>query len=325
MMRAQIVGTGSYLPQKVLTNAELAKMVDTSDEWIFDRTGIRERRIAGPDEATSDLAMHASKRALDMAGVSPMELDIIIVATVTPDMPMPAAATLLAHKLGAKKAFAFDVSAACTGSLLGLSVAQQYIASGAAKRILVVGADCFTRAVNWKDRSTCILFGDGAAAMLLAPHATRGLLTTHLYTDGSQLDLLTIPAGGSKLPASEATLRDDLHSVKMNGKEVFKFAVRALTEAVKVCLEANAVKGEDVAALIPHQANVRILDAVCERLSIPRERAFVNIHKYGNTSAASLPIALDEAVRSGKIKEGDLVALMAIGAGMVWGAGLVRW
>ena len=325
MMRAQIVGTGSYLPQKVLTNAELAKMVDTSDEWIFDRTGIRERRIAGPDEATSDLAMHASKRALDMAGVSPMELDIIIVATVTPDMPMPAAATLLAHKLGAKKAFAFDVSAACTGSLLGLSVAQQYIASGAAKRILVVGADCFTRAVNWKDRSTCILFGDGAAAMVLAPHDTRGLLTTHLYTDGSQLDLLTIPAGGSKLPASEVTLRDDLHSVKMNGKEVFKFAVRALTEAVKVCLEANAVKGEDVAALIPHQANVRILDAVCERLSIPRERAFVNIHKYGNTSAASLPIALDEAVRSGKIKEGDLVALMAIGAGMVWGAGLVRW
>lgn len=326
-MRAQIIGTGAYAPEKVLTNRDLSKIVDTSDEWIVERTGIRERHIAAEGEVTSDMALQASLRALEMAGVRPDELEMIVVGTISPDMPMPACAAFLQAKLGAKRAFCFDVSAACAGSLFGLSIASQYVATGSVKRALVVGVELLTSIVDWSDRNSCVLFGDAAGAMVLAPSSDprRGLLSTHLHTDGTQTGILNIPGGGTKTPMSAAALEQKLHKVSMNGREVYKFAVRVLTESLREALEANGVTVADVDLLVAHQANLRIIDAVLERVGFPREKAWLNIERFGNTSSASLPTTLDEAVRAGRVKPGDLVAMMAVGAGMSWGSALMRW
>ena len=327
MTRAQIIGTGSYAPAKVMTNADLAKLVETSDEWIVDRTGIRERRVAADDEVTSDMAVKAAVRALEMANTRADELDMIVVGTISPDMPMPACAAFVAHKLGARKAFAFDVSAACAGSLFGMSIAAQYIQTGTLKRALVIGVELLTRIVDWEDRNTCVLFGDGAGAMVLGPSAdpNRGILSTHLHTEGALTDILCIKGGGSKHPMNDEALRRKLHKVSMNGREVYKFAVRALTEAVKEGLAFNKLAADGVTHVIAHQANIRIIDAVLERLEIPREKAWLNIDRFGNTSSASLPTTLDEANRAGKLKPNDTIAMMAIGAGMSWGSAVVRW
>jgi 3-oxoacyl-[acyl-carrier-protein] synthase-3 len=325
--RAQIIGTGSYAPEKVMTNHDLAKIVETSDEWIFERTGIRQRHVAAEGEVSSDMALKASVRALEMARTRPEDLDCIIVGTISPDMPMPACAAFLQHKLGAKRAFAFDVSAACAGSLFGLSIGAQYVATGVAKRVLVVGVELLTRIIDWEDRNTCVLFGDAAGAMVLGPSEdpARGILSTHLHTDGSQTDILCIRGGGSKHPMNDEALKQKLHKVSMNGREVYKFAVRSLTDAVLEGLEHNKLKPDQVTHVCAHQANIRIIDAVLERLKVPREKAWLNIERYGNTSSASLPTTLDEANRAGRLKAGDLVAMMAIGAGMSWGSGFVRW
>ncbi len=327
MTRAQIIGTGSYAPEKVITNADLEKIVETSDEWIVERTGIRERHQAADGEVTSDMAVKAAIRALEMAKTRPDELDMIVVGTVTPDMPMPACAAFVAHKLGAHKAFAFDVSAACAGSLFGMSIAAQYIQSGTVKRALVIGVELLTRIIDWQDRNTCVLFGDAAGAMVLGPSADpeRGILSTHLHTDGAQTDILCIPGGGSKAPVSEKMMASKLHKVAMNGREVYKFAVRSLTDVVNEALTHNHTTADQVTHVIAHQANLRIIQAVFERTGLPMEKAWLNIHKYGNTSSASLPMTLDEANRAGKLKAGDTIAMMAIGAGMSWGSALVRW
>jgi 3-oxoacyl-[acyl-carrier-protein] synthase-3 len=327
MVRAQILGTGSYAPAQVVTNADLEKRVQTSDAWIVERTGIRERRMAAEGENTSDMALQASLRALEMAGLKATDLDGIIVGTISPDMPMPACAAFLQHKLGAKRCFAFDVSAACAGSLFGMSIAQQYVGTGAAKRMLIVGVELLTRLIDWDDRNTCVLFGDAAGAMIVGPSTdpNRGILSTHLHTEGSLTDILCIKGGGSMHPASDQMLKDKLHKVSMNGREVFKFAVRSLTEALQEAFEHNRMSAGDITHLIAHQANIRIIDAVLERVGIPQSKAFLNIAKYGNTSSASLPTTLDEANRAGRLKSGDTIAMMAIGAGMSYGSALVRW
>lgn len=327
MPLAQIIGTGSYAPAQVLTNRDLEKIVDTSDAWITERTGIRERRKAAPGEATSDMAVAAARKALEMAGTRPEELDLIVVGTITPDMPMPSCAVLVQAKLGAKKAFAFDVAAACAGSVYALSVADQFMRTGQAKRALVIGADLFTGLLNWKDRNTCVLFGDGAGAMVLAPAEDegRGILSTRLRTDGTLADILTIPAGGSKEPLTEENIREQRHKVTMNGREVFKTAVRELTAITHEALQAHGLRANQVDHVIVHQANLRILEAVLQRVEIPVEKCWINLDKYGNTSAASVPIALDEVNRAGKLKRGDLIAMMAVGAGMTWGSAVVRW
>ncbi len=325
--RAQIIGTGSYAPEKVITNADLEKLVETSDEWIVERTGIKERRQAAEGELTSDMALKASVRALEMAHTRPEDLDLIVMGTISGDMPMPACAVFLQKKLGAKKAFAFDVSAACAGSLYGMSIAEQYLATGRIQRALVVGAELLTRVINWKDRNTCVLFGDAAGAMVLGPSedGVSGVLSTHLHSDGQQAEILTIPGGGSKHPQGQAVLEQKLQHVHMNGREIYKFAVRALPEAIREALAYNKLTADDVTHVIAHQANLRIIEAVMERLSIPLEKCWLNIAKYGNTSSASLPTTLDEAHRAGRLKKGDLIAMMAIGAGMSWGSALVRW
>lgn len=327
MALAQIIGTGSYAPEQVITNKDLEKFVDTSDEWITERTGIKERRKAAPGEATSDMAVAAARKALEMAGTRPEQVDLIVVGTITPDMPMPSCAAFVQAKLGAVNAFAFDVAAACAGSIYALSVAEQFIRTGKVKRALVIGADLFTQIVNWGDRNTCVLFGDGAGAMLLAPseEPERGILSTHLRTDGSLAEILAIPGGGSKEPLTEENLRAQRNKVVMNGREVFKCAVRALADITQEALGANGLTASQVDHVIVHQANSRILESVMQRLEVPLEKCWINLDKYGNTSAASLPISLDEALRSGRIKRGDLVAMMAIGAGMTWGAAMVRW
>jgi 3-oxoacyl-[acyl-carrier-protein] synthase-3 len=324
---AQIIGTGSYAPVQVITNRDLEKIVDTSDPWIVERTGIKERRQAAPGEATSDMAVAAAREALALAGLSPEELDLIVVGTITPDMPMPSCAVFVQAKLGAKKAFAFDVAAACAGSVYALSVADQFIRSGQVKRALVIGADLFTGVLNWKDRNTCVLFGDGAGAMVLATSEEegRGILSTHLRTDGSLAGILTIPAGGSREPLTEANLRQQRHKVTMNGREVFKCAVRELTSVTQEALKVHGFAAHQVDHVIAHQANIRIIEAVMQRIEIPIEKCWINLDKYGNTSAASVPMSLDEANRSGRLKRGDLVAMMAVGAGMTWGSAVVRW
>ncbi|MFN7133580.1 MAG: beta-ketoacyl-ACP synthase III [Myxococcales bacterium] len=326
-MRAQIIGTGSYVPEKVMTNDDLAKIVDTSDEWITERTGIKARHVAADGENTSDMAVKASQRALELAGVSPKEVDMIVLGTVTGDMPMPATAAFVQAKLGATNAFAFDVSAACAGSVYAMAVAEKFIRTGAVKRALVIGAELLTRIIDWQDRNTCVLFGDAAGAMVLAPtdDPDRGILSTHLYTEGAATDILCIPGGGSKFPFSEAVLAEKLNKVKMNGREVFKIAVRSLASATETALRVNGLTPANVDHVIAHQANIRILESVLQRLEIPMDKAWLNIHKYGNTSSASLPITLDEANRAGKLKQGEVLAMMAIGAGMSWGSAAVRW
>ncbi len=326
-MRSLIIGTGSFAPEKVLTNADLEKLVDTNDQWIVERTGIRERHIAAPEQATSDLALEAARRALEMAKVDAADLDLIVMGTVTPDYPWPSTAALLQGRLGNKKAFAFDVSAACAGSLYALSIADRYVASGAVKRALVIGADVLTRIVDWKDRNTCILFGDAAGAMVLVPtdDDRRGVQSIHLHADGSAWHMLHQPGPGSRNPISAEMVAKGTHHLSMNGREVYKFAVRALEDVCRASLAANKLTPSDVTWVCAHQANKRILDATLERLEIPAEKCWMNLEKYGNTSSASLPMTLDEANRAGWLKPGDIVLTTSIGAGMAWGAGLIRW
>ena len=309
-----------------MTNADLEALVATTDAWIQQRTGIRERHIAAPGETTSDMAVAAARRALDRAGVEPGELDVIIVATISPDMPMPACAMMVQAKLGARRAFAFDLSAACAGSLYGLTIADQFIRCGTARRVLVIGAELLSRLVDWTDRGSCVLFGDAAGALVLGPTSEdRGLLSAHLHSDGEAADLLAIRGGGSLHPASPAMLEANLHKIAMRGRDVYKFAVRVLPDAVTEALAANGVAAAAIDHVISHQANLRIVEAVLERVGIPMDKCWINLDRYGNTSSASLPLSLDEANRAGRLKDGDLIAMMAIGAGMTWGTALLRW
>jgi 3-oxoacyl-[acyl-carrier-protein] synthase III len=326
-MRSYIAGTGSYAPAKVLTNADVEKMVDTSDQWIVERTGIRERRVAAPDEATSDLAVKAAEKALARAELDAKDVELIVVGTITPDYPFPSAAAVVQGKLGNKKAFAFDLSAACAGSLYALATADRFVASGATKNALVIGADTLSRITDWTDRNTAILFGDGAGAMVLKPtdDPKRGILSTRLHTDGSLVPILFQPGGGSRDPISKKVVDEKSHYVKMNGREVFKVAVRALEESCREVLEAEKLTTNDVTYVIAHQANKRILDATLDRLEVPASKCWMNLEKYGNTSAASVPMTFDEANQAGWFKRGDVILMMAIGGGMAWGASVVRW
>jgi 3-oxoacyl-[acyl-carrier-protein] synthase-3 len=326
MIHARITGTGSYVPKKVVTNHDLEKLIDTSDAWITERTGIKERRIADKGEMTSDLAFAAARNALKAAGLSPQELDLILVATTTPDMIMPSCGCVLQEKLGAKKAAAFDLYAACSGFIYGLSVANAYIKSETYKNVLVVGAEILSRFTDWEDRTTCVLFGDGAGAVVLQRHAgKRGVLSTHLHTDGTLGSVLNIPGGGTLHPPSNETIEKRMHFIKMKGNETFKAAVRALEDVAQEALTFNKIKPEDLDLLIPHQANLRIIQAMAQRLHMPMEKVVLTLPKYGNTSAASIPMAMDEAVRDGRIKDHDLIMLEAFGGGLTWGSALVRW
>jgi 3-oxoacyl-[acyl-carrier-protein] synthase-3 len=322
-----IIGTGSYLPKRVMTNFDLEDLVDTSNEWIVSRTGIHERHLADQDEAASDMAYQASLVALDDAKVPPGELDLLVVATVTPDTPFPSTACHLQRHLGAWQAAAFDVGAACTGFVYGLSVAEQYLRTGRYRTILVVGTEVLSRIIDWTDRNTCVLFGDGAgAAVLQASEDTdRGLLATYLHADGSLAEHLIMCGGGSRHPISEDVITRRLNFLQMRGNETFKVAVRTMSKAARDALDKHGYRAEDVDLFIPHQANRRIVEAVCKRLGVPEEKVCINIERFGNTSAASIPIALDEARRSGRIKDGDLVLLIGVGAGLTWGSALFRW
>ncbi len=325
-MRARVLSTGSYVPEKVLTNFDLEKMVDTSDEWITERTGIKERRIASPEQATSDLAYEASIRALKNAGLSPNDIDLIIVATVTPDMLVPAAACLLQMKLGAKNAVAFDINGACTGFVYALSVAEKFIRTGVSKRALVIGAETLSRFTDWTDRSICVLLADGAGAVILeGTKKNEGIQVVDIFSDGTMWDFIHMPAGGSKMPVDEKVLKERMNYIKMRGNETFKVAVKTLEEVVDTTLKKGGIKSSQLSLLVPHQANIRIIQAMAKRLDLSMDKVMVNIDRYGNTSAASIPIALDEANRMGKIKKGDYVMLAAFGAGLTWGAALIKW
>ncbi len=323
-----ILGTGSYAPSRVLTNADLAKQVDTSEEWIVSRTGIRERRMAAADESTSDMAAKAGAKALEDAGLAAADIDLLIVATVTPDLVMPACACIVQRKLAIPHhAACFDLNAACSGFIYALDTACAMISSGRYKHALVIGAEKFSAILDWKDRSTCILFGDGAGATVIGGSETPniGLLATKLGAYGESVDLLYIPAGGSDQPATPASIAAGDHCVKMKGKEVFKFAVRAMEEAARDILEQEGLTADHIDCVIPHQANLRIIEAISQYLKLPMDRFFINLDRYGNTSAASVPIALDEARRAGRIKRGDLTLMVAFGAGLTYGSALIRW
>jgi len=326
-MRGRITGTGRAVPDKVLTNADLERMVDTSDQWIFSRTGIRERRVAREDESLSTFAIPAAKAALDMAGVAGKDVDLVICATVTPDTPFPATANLIQDRVGATRAASFDLSAGCTGFVYALGVAQRFIESGAAKTALVVGGEVLTKIVDWTDRGTCVLFGDGAGAVVVQATAEedRGIIGSALHSDGSLGDLICLPGGGSKAPVSSKLFDSGLAYIKMKGNETFKIAVRSLAEVSDEALTQCGLGHGDVAWFIPHQANQRIIDAVGQRLEIRDGHTYVNIDRYGNTSAASIPIALDELNRDGRIQPGDVLLFSAFGAGLTWGANVVRW
>jgi len=326
-MGVGILSVGYYVPEDVITNDYLEGIVDTSDEWIIERTGIKERRRASPEEATSDLAYKASLRALEKASLSPLDLDAIIVATATPDMPFPSTAALLQAKLGARKVLVVDIEAACPGFIYGLELARGLLQlEENYKNILVVGAETLTRIIDWSDRRTCVLFGDGAgAAVLVRDESQYGILATTLGGDGNLSHLLYLPAGGTRMPASEETVRKKLHYVKMLGREVFKHAVLEMSEAATQVMKKAKVSPSEIDWLIPHQANLRIIEATRTRLNIPPEKVYVNIQKYGNTSAASIPICLAEMIENNLLKEGNLVLLVAFGAGFTWGATLLRW
>ena len=320
-----IIGTGSYVPEKILTNKDLENMMDTSDEWITTRTGIKERRIAREDESTSDMSYEAALKALEDAGVKPEELDLIIVASVTPDMAFPATACLIQDRLGAKKAGAFDLEAGCSGFVYGLSVGWQFVATGLYDKVLVVGAETLSRIINWDDRNTAVLFGDGAGAAVLAPVDEPGILSCELGSRGDGGELLKMEAGGSRTPASLDTVKQKKHSIYMAGNEVYKFAVRIMGEASLKVIEKAGLSKEDIDYFIPHQANIRIIDSARKRLGLPKEKVFVNLDKYGNTSSASVAIALDEAVKENKISKGDNIVLVSFGAGLTWAAIALRW
>ena len=321
-----ITGVGSYVPERVLTNADLEKIVDTTDDWITSRTGIRERRTAAEDEFTSTMGIAAARIALKRAGVEAADLDLIIVATITPDMPFPATACIVQQELGAVRAAAFDLEAACTGFLYALEIGRQFIDNGTYQNVLIIGAEKLSSIIDWKDRNTCVLFGDGAGAAVLQRRAdSRGVLATRLGSDGGKADILAMPGGGCRQPATVDSVNERIHFLKMEGKEVFKNAVNAMTDAAKEVLERSGVGIEDIKCIIPHQANQRIISAVGERLGTRDDQVFVNLHKYGNTSAASVAVALDEAVSTDRVKRGDLILLIAFGAGLTWGATVLEW
>lgn len=324
-MKSRILGTGSYVPKRVLSNADLEKMVATSDAWIVERTGIRERRLAAPGEACSDLGTHAAQQALAEAKVQASELDLILVATCTGDSPLPATACRIQHRLGALQAAACDISAACCGFLYALSVADAYVKTGH-RYVLVIGSEVMSTVMDWTDRKTCVLFGDGAGAVVVGRGEGRnGILSIHLHADGHLSDLIFIPGGGSTIPASENMLAQRLQYMKMKGNETFKIAVKTMEDAAREALTANALTVEEVDLFVPHQANFRILKAVAQRLGLPLDRIAINLDRFGNTSAASIPLALDEAVRAGQVKEGSLILLAAFGAGLTWASGVIRW
>jgi 3-oxoacyl-[acyl-carrier-protein] synthase-3 len=320
-----IVGIGSYLPERILTNAELEKMVDTTNEWIVSRSGIRERRIAREDQATSDLAAEAAKRALTKANIKPEDVDLIIVATLSPDMPFPNTACFVQKLIGAKNATCIGLEAACSGFLFAVDAASQYLLTGRFKTALVIGAEKLSTVTDWQDRTTCVLFGDGAGAVVLqARDSGEGILSTVTGSDGTLNALLNIPGGGSRNPASLQTIEKRMHFMKMEGKEVFKHAVRAMGEAARRALEKAGLTIADVACVVPHQANMRIVEAIRDRLGVGPDKFFINLDKYGNMSAASIPVALDEAVQEGRIKKGDNIVLVAFGGGFTWGAMVVK-
>ena len=328
MIGTRIIGTGRGVPPRVLTNDDLSKMVDTSDAWITERTGIRQRHILEPGLAASDLGTEAAREACRKAGVDPGAVDCIIVGTVTGDCPFPSTATFIQKKLGAMPGgCAFDLSAACAGFIYGLSIGDAFVRRGQFKRVLVIGVEILSRIVDWTDRGTCVLFGDGAGAVLLAPDDKpgRGVLSTHLYADGALTDILLQPAGGSREPLTATGIAEKRQFVKMNGREVYKHAVRNMASASKAALDANGFVPADVSCVLAHQANLRIIEGVSERVGIPLERFYINIERYGNTSSASVPTALDEALELGKIKDGDLLLFSALGGGLAWASAAVRW
>ena len=321
-----IAAVGSYVPQKVLTNADLEKMVDTTDEWITTRTGIKARRIAASDEFTSDMATKAAQLALERAQLEPSQIDLIIVATITPDMPFPSTGCLVQQKLGAYRAAAFDIEAACSGFIFSLEIGQQFIMSRTYDTVLVIGAEKLSSIINWKDRNTCVLFGDGAGAAILQNRpGSHGLLTACMGSDGNKADLLCLPGGGCRMPPTPDSLAAGHHYLRMDGKETFKNAVNAMMNAAQEALRRCEIDISQIKCVIPHQANLRIIDAVCDRLGATPEQRFINLDRYGNTSAASVAIALDEAVQAGRIQRGDLVLLVVFGAGLTWGAAVIEW
>ena len=323
-----ILGTGSYAPERIVTNDDLSHMVETSDEWIHSRTGIRERRIAAADETTSDMAVHAARRALEDAGLKPADIDLLVVATMTPDTLMPACACLLQPKLGLPTTAAcFDLNAACSGFLYALDTVCAMVGSGRYKKALVVGVERLSSVIDWQDRTTCVLFGDGAGAAVIggSDEPNRGLMGTRLGTLGDGADLLYISHGGSEAPSTPDSIANRDHCIRMKGKEVFKLAVRAMDEAARDILEQHRISADQISLVIPHQANLRIIEAISQYLKLPMERFFVNVDRYGNTSAASIPIAMDEARRAGRIRSGDLTLLTAFGAGLTYGSALIRW
>lgn len=323
---ASITGVGSYLPEKILTNHALEKLVDTTDDWILQRTGIRERRIVENGVTTSDLGAIASLKAIENAGISAEEVDMIITSTITPDYLFPSTSCCLQKQIGAVHASAFDISAACAGFVYALSIGQSVINSGAAKTVLVVGAECLSKITDYTDRATCILFGDGAGAVVLQNNKEKHqILDTRLVSDGTYADVLITPGGGSKHPATIESVQERLHYIRFKGKEVFKLAINTITNLVIETAQKNGFAVQDIDLIIPHQSNLRIIEATMERLKLPMEKAFVNIDKYGNTSSASVPIAIDEAQQEGRLRKGDLVMLVAFGGGLTWGSCVIRW
>jgi len=321
-----IVGIGFYVPEKIITNFDLEKTLDTSDEWIYTRTGIKERRVVADNQFASDLAAESSLRALKNAGMKPEEVELIVVCTLSPDMFFPSTACIVQSKIGAINSACFDIEAACSGFNYGLCIAESFIKSGQYNNVLLIGTEVFSRILDWQDRSTCVLFGDGAGAVVLREVSNNsGILSHYLNADGTGTDLLNLPAGGSRLPASIETVNQRLHYLKMNGREIYKFATKMIPEAVKNSLNKAGLTEKDIDLLIPHQANIRIINTVAEKLKLPMEKVFINIHKYGNTSAASIPIALSEAISENRIKKNDIVVLTSFGAGLTWGASVIRW
>ncbi|MCP5533444.1 MAG: ketoacyl-ACP synthase III [Akkermansiaceae bacterium] len=326
-MEVCVAGTGSYVPEKILTNADLSAMVDTSDEWIVTRTGIKERRIAAEGEFTSHLATNAARKALEQSGVDAADIELIIVATITPDTPTPATACYVQQMLGAHGAVAFDISAACSGFLYAMKIAKRLISDGAFKNALIIGAEKLSAVTNWQDRSTCVLFGDGAGAAVLrvAEPGEGSIIATEMGTDGRLTHLLAIPGGGTACPINSSNVDLNLATLSMQGKEVFKHAVTRMKEAAEKVIERANLKPEDIMCVLPHQANLRIIDAIADRLAVPNERVYVNLDRYGNTSAAAVAIALDEAHRNGAFKRGEHIVMVAFGAGLTWAAAAIRW
>ncbi|MBI4335481.1 MAG: ketoacyl-ACP synthase III [Candidatus Omnitrophica bacterium] len=326
-MKVGFLGVGFYVPSKVLKNSDLEKMVETSDEWITTRTGIKERRIADENTATSDLAREAALRALKSAGLDPLDIGLIIVATITPDMPFPATACIVQDKIGAKNAACFDISAACSGFVYAIAIAEQFIKTGVYKNALVIGSEKLSSITDWSDRNTCVLFGDGAGAAVLGrTDGSSGILSIYLGSDGSQYNILKLPAGGSRMPASHRTVDEKLHYLRMEGSELFKRAVKIMAEAGERAAKAAGLESpQEIDCVIPHQANIRILNAVAKKIGIRQEKIYLNIERYGNMSSASTAVALAEAVETKKVRSGDVILLDAFGSGLVWGAIIARW